>query len=367
MYSVKVIGAGSIGNHLTHAARSLGWNVTLCDVDEAALKRTKEQIYPGRYGRWDDHIVLQPVEDVPRGGYDLICIGTPPDSHLALALSALEEKPRGLLVEKPLCTPDLVGAQTLFERAAETGCPVFVGYDHVVSKATQLMEGILRSGELGTIETLDVEFREHWGGIFAAHPWLDGPGDTYLGSWRRGGGATGEHSHAANLWQHLAHVVGAGKVAEVTATVDYVRDGQIEYDRLALLNLRSRSGLTGRVVQDVVTRPARKWARIQGERGYAEWYCGYRPGEDAILWQAGQGEPRTEVVRKTRPDDFIMELKHIQAVLEAETRDTPLGLEKGLDTMLVIAAAHRSSQSRCTVRIDHAEGYRESALKRLKP
>ena len=41
MFNVKIFGAGSIGNHLAHASRSLGWNVTICDVDQAALDRTR--------------------------------------------------------------------------------------------------------------------------------------------------------------------------------------------------------------------------------------------------------------------------------------------------------------------------------------
>ncbi|MEE8125650.1 MAG: 3-hydroxyacyl-CoA dehydrogenase NAD-binding domain-containing protein, partial [Nitrospirales bacterium] len=58
MYSVKIFGAGSIGNHLAHASRSLGWNVTLCDLDPAALDRAKSMIYPTRYGKWDNAIKL---------------------------------------------------------------------------------------------------------------------------------------------------------------------------------------------------------------------------------------------------------------------------------------------------------------------
>jgi len=107
MKRVKVIGAGSIGNHLSHAARQLDWTVDICDLDPAALIRTKEMIYPERYGQWDDQISLFPATDVPVGGYDLICIGTPPDSHLDLAIKALEEEPDALLIEKPLCAPDL--------------------------------------------------------------------------------------------------------------------------------------------------------------------------------------------------------------------------------------------------------------------
>ena len=80
----------------------------------------------------------------------------------------------------------------------------------MVGEASEKVEELIAAGGIGKIETLDVEFREFWGGIFAAHPWLDGPQDTYLGFWKRGGGASGEHSHAINLWQHIAHVAGAG-------------------------------------------------------------------------------------------------------------------------------------------------------------
>ena len=78
MLKVKVHGAGSIGNHLSHAARTLGWPVDLCDVDRNALERTRRQIYPGRYGQWDEAIGLFESSKAPEGGYDLICVGTPP-------------------------------------------------------------------------------------------------------------------------------------------------------------------------------------------------------------------------------------------------------------------------------------------------
>ncbi len=99
MPKVKIFGAGSIGNHLSNAARALGWAVDLCDVDEAALERTKTQIYPSRYGKWDDEIRLFKNAEAPKEGYDMIFVGTPPDSHIPLAREAIEEKPRAVLVE----------------------------------------------------------------------------------------------------------------------------------------------------------------------------------------------------------------------------------------------------------------------------
>ena len=58
MYRVKMYGAGSSGNHLANASRVLGWDVTVCDVDEVPLNRMKNEIYPGRYGKWDEGIKL---------------------------------------------------------------------------------------------------------------------------------------------------------------------------------------------------------------------------------------------------------------------------------------------------------------------
>ncbi|MFQ5416352.1 MAG: Gfo/Idh/MocA family protein [Myxococcota bacterium] len=360
MYKVKVLGAGSIGNHLAHASRSLGWQVAICDIDPAALERARTEIYPARYGRWDESIELYTAADAPKSVYDLIVVGTPPDAHVDLAIDAIAEGPRAVLVEKPVCGPDLSRAQELLDLAHQRDVSVFVGYDHVVGRAaTQALE---MARGLGRLETLDVEFREHWGGIFAAHPWLDGPQDSYLGFWKRGGGASGEHSHAINLWQHFAQELGAGRVVEVTASLDYVRDELVDYDRLCLLDLRSERGLLGRVVQDVVTQPPRKCARIQADDGYVDVTIGFQPGVDRVEWRRGsQGGEAT--IEKTRPDDFIAELTHIEGVLEGRAPSEIIQLRRGLDTMLVVAAAHRSAAAGRRVEIDYSVGYTPDALR----
>ena len=362
MFKVKIHGAGSIGNHLSNASRAMGWAVDLCDVDPAALERTRTQIYPGRYGKWDDTIRLFTSDQAPTGGYDLIFIGTPPDSHIPLAMTAIKEKPRAILVEKPFCTPDLTGAQELFVAARAAGVAIFTGYDHAVGQASGKFVAVAGSGRLGAIETLDVEFREFWGGIFAAHPWLTGPSDTYLGFWKRGGGASGEHSHATNLWQHFAHAVGGGRVIEVQAMMDFVSDGKVDYDKFCLMNLRTENGIAGRVVQDVVTHPPRKWARIQGKDGYAEWQCTFKPGTDAVLEGGRNGPIEEHLFQKTRPDDFIEELRHIASVIDDNPSASPIALQRGLDTMLVIAAAHLSARRGRRVTIDYAKGWCLDAL-----
>lgn len=359
---IKVLGAGSIGNHLSHAARRLGWSVDLVDIDLAALKRARDAIYPARYGSFDDAIGLFTSEQAPRGGYDMILVGTPPDSHIKLAIDALDENPSAILIEKPVCTPDLDGADVLMTKAKAKNCRLFVGYDHVVGAAAERFCALIDEGGAGEVQTLDVEFREHWGGIFAAHPWLSGPSDTYLGFWRRGGGAAGEHSHAFNLWQHFAHRLNRGRVRRVTANLDYVKENGAVYDRVCFANLETEQGLMGRVAQDVVTRPVRKWARLQGRDGYIEWVCGIEPGKDAVKYSGPKGET-VETFSKTRPDDFIIELGHIAAAIQGDAASSPLALERGLDTMMVVAASHRSAETRRSIEIDWSKGYSDRALK----
>ena len=359
---VKIIGAGSIGNHLGNAARQLGWKVDICDADPSALDRTQNQIYPGRYGNWDPEIGLYRSNEAPVGIYDLIAIGTPPDSHIDLAFNALDEKPKALLIEKPLCKPDLKGAQELWKRAADSNTRIFVGYDHVVGEISQRVTTLLETKTAGSLMTLDIEFREHWGGIFAAHPWLNGPADSYLGYWKRGGGALAEHSHAVNLWQHMARAANGGQVCQVSAMADYVVEGPVNYDQLCALHLTTNKGLSGRVIQDVITAPAKKWGRAQGSNGYIEWNFGLKPGHDSLQWVTDEGDEESFDLEKNRPDDFIAELQHINNALSGAVQKSPIELQLGLDTMLVIAAAHLSAQEKKTIVIDYNRGYSSDAL-----
>ena len=89
MFNVIIYGAGSIGNHLAHACRNKGWSVTICDIDPQALERTKNEIYPERYSVWDKEIQLVTAGQLPSISFDLAIIGTPPDSHIPIALKIL--------------------------------------------------------------------------------------------------------------------------------------------------------------------------------------------------------------------------------------------------------------------------------------
>ena len=354
---VKIVGAGSIGNHLAHGCRGQGWAVTMSDLDSAALERTRNEIYPSRYGAWDDAIRLARPDEIVDERFDLVVIGTPPDTHMKLALAELAgQPPRALLIEKPLGTPDLAGCDQLRDQARAAGTRVLVAYNHRLTQHTRIAAEWLtgHAPGLGAVTTLRTLFREHWGGIFKAHPWLSGPADTYLGFTERGGGAIGEHSHGINIWQYFAELTGHGRITEVSAELDRVERNGAAYDRIAQLSVRTESGLLGTINQDVVTQPAQKWLRLEGEDGYLEWQVNVDAGHDLVrLVRHGQ-DVLEERVAKTRPDDFFGEIQHIGQLLADPALPSPLDLEAGMDTLRVIAAALESAAAGRRVRVDYA-------------
>ncbi len=340
---VKIIGAGSIGNHLAQASRRMGWDVAVADSDPGALERMKNEIYPKRYGAWDPAIQLFPAGKEPKAGFDIIIIGTPPDTHMKLAAAAIKEKPRLLHIEKPLCAPDLKGVkefQRLMRHRPKT--MVTVGYDHAVSAGIEAVRDMARKDIIGKVITFDVEFREHWKGIFSAHPWLAGPWDTYLGYWKRGGGAGGEHSHALHLWLFFSRMLGWGGAREVKALFDFKKERGAEYDRIAEFLIRAQKGGVGRVVQDVVTYPVRKRAFLQGEKGFIEWHCGGAPEGDVVRYQIEGQDAVEKIFSKKRPDDFWRETLHYDALLKGKIKikDSPLAFERGLEVMEILNRAH---------------------------
>jgi predicted dehydrogenase len=302
----------------------------------------KTDIYPTRYGVWDDSIKLYTPDTAPRGGFDVIFVGTPPHVRMHIALEALKEKPHILQLEKPLCAPfdpELKKFVNAYRKQKTT--QVIVGYDHAVAASIERVRELLEQKTIGAIETLDVEFREHWEGIFKAHPWLKGPQDTYLGYWKKGGGASGEHSHALHLWQYLARLAGLGVWKKAGAMLKVEKVGKAEYDSLAAFAFETDKGKVGRVIQDVVTKPTRKWARLQGKDGFIEWVCGGHSTGDIVRFAGADGSVKEEIFAKKRPDDFYREMLHIKGILDGkiQAKHSPLFLESALSVMSVLETA----------------------------
>jgi len=343
MFKVLIIGAGSIGNHLSYACRQKGWEVCLYDVDPEAIERTRCQIFPARYGEWDENILC--VTDFPiNQDYDLVIVGSPPGTHIELALECLRRyTPSVLMIEKPLCAPFEKRLAEFRSVLEESNTVAVVGYNHHLTPNTKFAEELLNDDFVGEPLAMHVSWQEHWGGIFQAHPWLSGPKDSYLGFWERGGGACSEHSHGIAIWLYFSDILGLGNVTDVRAMQKFCETPDFFYDESTCLSIKSERGLIGTVIQDVVTKPAKKSLRIQGEKGFIEWYANYDNECDAVIY--GSDEVIHEQrFPKTRIDDFAPEIDHIDLLLQKKTEavSSPIRLEIGLRCTEVISLSFES-------------------------
>jgi predicted dehydrogenase len=352
-YKVKVLGAGSIGNHLAFGCRTLGMDVCIVDTDSMALERTKTKIYPERYGKWDETIKLLTPEQVPDTRFDVVIIGTPPSSHLELATYELANNPPSImLIEKPLTISGVDEIKSFIEikkRALDTR--ILVGYNQRLKENTQQLIKLATSLKLGKLTGLNSNMLESWNGILGAHFWMKDEFDSYLPYTEKGGGALHEHSHALNLFLYFAEQFGQGNVSEVKGEFNWVEHKYGRYDKEAYLSLVLESGLVGTVRQDLTTWPAEKVLVSTFEKGKLYWEMG---GEVDFVRLTDLDDEESEVWNfpKTRPDDFIGEIRHLVYLLDSGSTQSPIDLEQGIETMRVINAAFESDISKSSVKLN---------------
>jgi len=363
MFSVKIYGAGSIGNHYAFAFRKKNWNVKVFDTDKKALLRMKYKIYPNRYGKWDTKINL--IEKDDKEIYDLIIIGTPPETHLKIANNILKSFPPKILhIEKPFCTPDLKNLGTFLKNLKKTKTKVIGGYNHTLTTNTKFAEKLLKKNIIGKILTITSYNREYWKTIFDAHPWIKGPSDSYLGFTKRGGGALSEHSHAINIWQHFANFLKLGRISRVNANLNFTKANKVNHDNLSILNITTEKGILGNIIQDVITWPPQKYLRIEGTNGYLEWHVNYDNNCDAVKIGAIKGKSdKIYRFKKKRPDDFIGQANLIEKMLKGKKMNNlSVSLNKTLETSLVISAALKSNKYKKEVKINYKKNFSLNAL-----
>jgi len=324
MPKVKIIGAGSAGNHFTHAFRKKGWQVRLTDCDPKALERTQSETYPQRYGPWDSSIELaldKPTQD----RFDVVVIATPPETHSEIALRTLKESaPAILLIEKPLAHPydaQLASVNTL---ARQNQVRLLVGYNHNLSPSLKLVREMLQARKIGSVYNVEVDVRENSQFILGAHPWLPSINESYLGDLARGGGAAFEHSHGVAMWMLLAEAAELIPVVKVNALSS--RDDKM--DLVTRFSFTNDRGYCGSVTQDFLASPPLKRAEIFGTQGRISWSNVFKANHEEVIFC-----DREQIVRHTFPKqretDFVLEVEHLEHLLTNPQAESLIDWERG--------------------------------------
>src|SRR5260221_6491914 len=84
---------------------------------------------------------------------DAVVVATPPTTHVAVALQAIEAG-KHVLVEKPLA-PTSEGARRLERAAAAAGVVLMVGHTFEYNPAVRKLRELIQSGELGEVYYID--------------------------------------------------------------------------------------------------------------------------------------------------------------------------------------------------------------------
>ncbi|MDA8796542.1 Gfo/Idh/MocA family oxidoreductase [Aquiluna sp.] len=347
---VCIFGAGSVGVHYARAWSKLGASISVFDIDSEALHRFEHQIWPQRYGgAMHPSISLNMLESLENSAlsFDLTIVGTPPPSHAQLTEMAIDLHLSNFVsVQKPVGTPskaileDFLRIEVLAE---SKGITLLSGYNHRYSQAFRALLRILSTPRWSEADSFSivVTWREAWDGILRAHPWLNGPSDSYLGHTLSGGGSLFEHSHGLDLglfiWRRLTNL----PPTEFHADIRWSPDSN--YDEDSSVSLISED-LTLTVSQDVLSLPAEK--SIEVRTSSQSVLVEFSSAEDSIR-ESGPGQSTEKFFPKSRETDFDSEasvlctiiggLKERAASLEMTDFSQALGV-----SILGAAAIHRA-------------------------
>ena len=338
-HSVKIYGAGSIGNHYANAYIRKGWNVSIYDTDKKALIRTKKIIYPSRYGKWNNKIKLLTKDD--NKFYDLIVVGTPPSSHYNIAKKQVKKNLCSILhIEKPLTVPSIKIVKK-FERLSSSSDIKFIcGYNHIFTKCVIEGKKILKRKTIGKINSVSSYNMVHWGVIFKAHPWLKGPHDSYLGFYKKGGGSLCEHSHGLNLLVHFINFLRLGNIKKIKPSIYFKKNKKMNYDYVDFINFKTDKNVVSNLIQDVVTSPSIKKMHFQGEKGSMEIILDFRKNLDAIVIKTNSKEKVIKFT-KNRARDFEGQVDFICKELKERRNSCRSIFNESILTMKLICAAFK--------------------------
>jgi predicted dehydrogenase len=145
-FRVAVVGCGYWGSkhvRVLHATEGVGEVVVVDSREDRA--RSLARSY--RSASWHD--CLGPALDE----VDAVVVATPPSTHVAVALTAIEAG-KHVLVEKPLA-PTTAGARLLDRAAAQAGVVLMVGHTFEYNPAVRKLRELVQGGELGEVYYID--------------------------------------------------------------------------------------------------------------------------------------------------------------------------------------------------------------------
>lgn len=248
MLRIGIIGTGGIAD--AHIAGYLAFPeqceiVALADVipGKAALKAAAFELDGAT--PYDD-----PLEMIAAAALDVVTIGTPPSTHAALAIAALDAGVH-VLVEKPMA-PSLEECDAMLAAQERSGKILSVVAQNRFRDDVATLKAVVDSGLLGSISHVRVD-SSWWRGPAYYDLW-------WRGTWEKeGGGCTLNHAiHHIDLLLWLL-----GRPNEIVAMLANAQHDNAEVEDLSVAVLRYDRGLA-QITSSVVHHGEDQQIVIQG-------------------------------------------------------------------------------------------------------
>jgi predicted dehydrogenase len=334
---VALVGAGGIGEPRARAvAQTPG--LQLLVVADLAKERAERLA-----GLYDAQATTEPEAAATRPDVDLVIISTPPNSHVSLALVAINAG-KHVLIEKPLAHT-LSDAERICAAAEAKGVLVKTGFNHRYFPSMDFAKRLIDSGKIGDVISVEA-FAGHPGGKEFGHDWI------HEGSVTGGGSLVDNGIHILDLTRFFLGDVesGQGYIANLIWPFKDAED-----NGFALF--RSKDGKIARVHSSWTHwRGYQFWVEVTGSRGYvrafyppmwAEWGTTPEPGirskRHFEIFPAFQIQERLRGWQWTIVESFIREQSEFLAGIRAG-RPTPATGRDGLRAMQMAHAIYQSSR-----------------------
>ena len=248
MLRIGIIGTGGIAD-----AHINGYLAFAADCEITALA----DVIPGKaaqkaeaFGLADVAAFDDPLEMLARADLDVVSIATPPSTHAALAIAALDAG-INVLVEKPMA-PSLEECDAMLAAQERSGKVLSVVAQNRFRDDLATLKDIVDSGLLGSISHVRVD-SAWWRGLPYYDLW-------WRGTWEKeGGGCTLNHAiHHIDLLLWLL-----GSPTEITAMLANAQHDNAEVEDLSVAVFRYDRGLA-QLTSSVVHHGQEQAIVIQG-------------------------------------------------------------------------------------------------------
>ena len=327
---ILVIGSGSIGTR--HATNLLAHaEVALLDKNFEKVRTVAEDVGAKYFSE---------IEKAWEWRADGVIVAVPNHLHMEYANQAIEHGIKTILIEKPI-SHSLDGVQDLIKKAEQKNVSVFVVTNMRFHNAIQVLKKnidrigkpLFAQGHVGNYlpnMRPGVDYRT----VYAAHK-------------DQGGGTLLDAIHEIDYMSWLF-----GKVKRVFAHTATLSDLEIDVEDYAAVILIHATGVRTVLTMDYLQQCKRRGCEIIGTEGTLVWQSEGKVPEHCLVKLFDKQTGSWEILLELDSVDISLAYEKLieEFVLAIKNDENNLASAKdGYDALDVVLAAHRSSETQCSV------------------